>query len=152
MKLQIFLLMAMLAVVQPARACRNPFNGTATLLDKLPTTAQAEPVVAAVEVIELLPPPWKKDDNWGSTPRVRVRVVEAIKGVQEEQRFVVDTRGTNCDQYFTRNELYFQTHVANRRFFIAGQFEVSGYGDTVFGGQWRRDDATNDLIPVRRIK
>jgi hypothetical protein len=152
MKLQIFLLMATLAVVQPARACRSPLSHTVTLLDKLPTTAQAEPVVAVVEAIELLPPPWKKDDNWGDTPRVRVRVVEAIKGAQEGERFVVDTRGTTCDQSFTRNDLYFQTHVTNRRFFIAGQFEVSGHGDIVFGGLWRRDDATNDLIPVRRTQ
>jgi hypothetical protein len=122
---------------------------TVTLLDKLPAAAQAEPVVAVVEAINLLPPPWAKDDNWGSTSRVRVRVVEAVKGVQEGQSLVVDTRGTNCDQRFLRNELQFQTDIAKRRFFIAGQFEVSG---SVFGGQWRRDAATNDLVRVQQAK
>jgi hypothetical protein len=152
MKRLVLLFLTMLAFVQPARACRTSLNFTVTLLDLLPAAAQAEPVVAVVEAINLLPPPWAKDDNWGSTPRVRVRVVKAIKGVQEGQSLVVDTRGTSCDQSFLRNELQFQTDIAKRRFFIAGQFEDSGYGDTVFGGQWRRDAATNDLIRVQQAK
>jgi hypothetical protein len=139
LRLQIFLLIAMLTVVQPASACRSPLHQTATLLKELPATAQDEPVVAVVEAIELLPPPWKKDDHWEDSPRVRVRVVEAIKGVTEGQHFVVDTQGTTCDQVFPRSGSYFHSHVMNRRFFIAGQFKASGYGDTVFSGRWLSD-------------
>ena len=96
LRLQIFLLIAMLTVVQPASACRSPLHQTATLLKELPATAQDEPVVAVVEAIELLPPPWKKDDHWEDSPRVRVRVVEAIKGVTEGQHFVVDGFQWSC--------------------------------------------------------
>ena len=107
LKEQIFLFVAMLSLVQPAVACRNPLGQTDTLLNELPANAQNEPIVAVVEAIELLPPPWKKDDNWEDTSRVRVRVVEAIKGVTEGQRFVVDTGGTSCEPSFSPNWIVF---------------------------------------------
>jgi hypothetical protein len=105
--------------------------------------------VAVVESIELVRPPWVKDDNWGFTPLVRVRVFEAIKGVQEGQLLVVDTGGTNCDQGFQQNRF------EKGRFFVAGQFEVSGYGDIVFRGKWSAGvaiGATGDPVRVRPIK
>jgi len=150
MKFLILLSAALLALAYPAKACRTA--PSLTLLDTLPAAARAEPVVAAVEAIELLPPPWVKGDGWGSTPLIRVRVVEAINGVQQGQVLVVDAIGTSCDQDFRRSETYFQTHLAKRRHYIAGELEANGYGDIVFHGAWKRDGAADDLVPVRRGK
>lgn len=140
----------LMAASDPALTCRGPQWETSTLLTELPEDARNEPVVARVEPIELLRPPWKNDDDWGSTPWVRVRVIEAINGVNEGQTFVVDTRGSSCDQYFPRSEALFQAHLAGKRYYIAGQFEQSGYGDVVFDGAWKRDMRTGEFVRASR--
>jgi hypothetical protein len=150
MKFVVVFCAATIVLAGPATACRT--QGTVTLLDKLPTATQAEPVVAAVEAIELLPPPWVKDGRWSSTPLIRVRVVEAVKGVQEGQVLVVDAIGTTCDQDFPRSESFFQSYLAKQRHYIAGRFEPSGYGDIVFRGAWKLDLGNGELIPVRRMQ
>jgi hypothetical protein len=137
----------LIATTGSAMACRGLQWNTSTLMSELPPTAQNEPVVARVEPIELLNPPWSTPENWKFTPRIRVRVVEAIKGVNEGQIFVVDTRGTSCDQYFERGE---QTYLAGKRYYIAGQFEQSGYGDVVFDGAWKLEMRTGALVRTPR--
>ncbi|MFH0298192.1 hypothetical protein AAFX91_13305 [Bradyrhizobium sp. 31Argb] len=140
-----FSFVALLAVVQPAMACRHVQWHTNTLLDSLPAGARGEPVIARVEPIQLLRPPWVNGDDWTSTPLIRVRVIEAIKGVQEGQTFVVDSRGTSCDQAFPRNDPRFQAYMINWRPYIVGRFESSNSGE-VFRGAWRRDLATGELL------
>jgi len=144
-------LTALFALSDTATACRT--EHTMTLLRTLPDAARAEPVVAAVEAIELLPPSLarKENDGWGSSPLVRVRVVEAINGVQEGQILVVDAIGSSCDQVFRRSEAYFRSYLAKRHY-IAGKFEANGNGDIVFHGAWVTGGAAGELIPVRRAQ
>jgi hypothetical protein len=135
----------LIRAVNPTMACRGPQWETSTLLNTLPLTAQNEPVVAQVEPIELLNPSWSIPEDWRSTPRIRVRVVEAIKCVHEGQTFVVDSLGTSCDQSFPRNNPRFQVYMANWRPYIAGHFEPSNSGE-VFRGAWKRDLRTGELL------
>jgi hypothetical protein len=113
----------------PAAACPAAIQQTATLLPNLPATAQQDEIVAKVEIIELLPyqPGWT-----GSQPttRVKVRVVEAIKGVHPGQTMLVQTRGTSCDQVLSRDDL-------GRQAYVAGGMRASETGETVLKGAWR---------------
>jgi hypothetical protein len=127
---------ALLLMITPSIACRDAQWESATVLNALPKGAELEQVVARVEVIELLKPSWVTSDDWKSTPRIRVRVVEAIKGVQQGQEFIVETGGTSCDQAFRRNEPKFETYRINWRPYIAGQFIRVDTGEAVFRGAW----------------
>ncbi len=139
------MVMLLIAATDPTFACRGPQWETSTLLEALPATARSEPVVARVEPLELLDPPYSVPDDWKLTPRIRVRVVEAIKGVREGQTFVVDSRGTSCDQTFPRNNPKFHAYMTDWRPYIAGHFEPSNSGE-VFRGAWKRDMKTGELL------
>ena len=112
-----------------ALACR-PADDRATILSFLPAAAHDEEIAARVEVIGLLPspfPPWAGKDL---TRRVKVRVVEAIKGVSIGQVFPVETSGEACDQLFSQGYLGWQGY-------IAGRFRISEAGETIFIGPRR---------------
>jgi hypothetical protein len=127
---------ALIATTGSSIACRVAGSGTATFFDALPKDAKYEPVVARIEIIELLRPIGTTiPDDWKYTARTRVRVVEAIKGVERDQTFIVEGRGTDCDDAFYRNEPKFETY------YIAGQFYRTG-GETAFRGAWHRDFTT----------
>jgi hypothetical protein len=136
----------------PSRACRVAGSGTSTVLESLPEEAKSEPVVARVEIIELLDPKQFIDpDHWKYTSRVKVRVVEAIKGVRQDETFVVETRGTDCDDAFPRDKPKFETYRSFWHPYIAGQFygtNMHAESETVFKGAWHRDLAAGKLIRV----
>lgn len=140
----LFCLLLTLARVGPANACRDY---THTLLNRLPAAALTEPVVAVIEVIELLPPPWPKNDRWDYTSLFRVRVAKAIQGVSEGQVFVVDTGGWMCGD---RSSSKYPQFPGKRHFYIAGQFKNNSEGDVRFVGDWIRDDV-NGYVKVRTI-
>jgi hypothetical protein len=127
-----------LAAAAPASACRGPQSQT--LLETLPASALEEQIVAKVEVIEALKPRWVT--KWTYTPRVRVRVIEALKGVQVGQLVTLDSLGTTCDQMFSRQAIGMQGY-------IAGRIEQDQDGETVFAGQWQTDRLTGGLRQVR---
>jgi hypothetical protein len=136
---------ALLLAVEPSMACRDPRSGTSTVLDALPAAALLEEVIARVEVIELLRPPWIIVDDWKYTPMIRVRVVEAIKGVHEGQIFTLQTGGTSCDDAFPRNEPKFEAYAINWHPYVAGRLERAGSGEPIFRGAWKRDVKTGEL-------
>src|SRR5262245_66314559 len=112
---------AILLGVVPSMACRD---GGISFFDTLPATAQQEQVVAKVELIELLREPWAITDDWKDTGRVRVRVIEAIKGVHDGQVFIVEGRPIPlCNQAFPRNDPRFEAHMKSWRPYVAGRFE-----------------------------
>jgi len=151
-KVILLAIVALLVMALPSRACLLAASETSTVLASLPEEAKSEPVVARVEIIELLDPKQFVDpDHWKYTSRVRVRVVEAIKGVQQDETFVVETRGTDCDDAFPRDEPKFETYRSHWRPYIAGQFygtNMHGESETVFKGAWRGDLTTGKLIHV----
>jgi hypothetical protein len=125
---------AILLGVVPSMACRD---GGISLLDTLPATAQQEQVVAKVELIELLREPWVTTDDWKDTGRVRVRVIEAIKGVHDGQVFIVEGRMHFCDQAVPRNAPpWFEAHMKTWRPYVAGQFVKTDADEPVFRGIW----------------
>jgi hypothetical protein len=73
-------------------------------------------------------------------------VVEAIKGVQQDELFIVETGGTDCDDAFPRNEPKFETHRINWRPYIAGQFVRVDTGERVFRGAWGTDWTTGKVM------
>jgi hypothetical protein len=120
-------------------ACRD--TGM-SFFDTLPATALQKQVVAKVELLELLREPWVTTDDWKDTGRVRVRVVEAIKGVHDGQVFIVEARSKFyfCDQAFPRNPPpWFEAHMKSWRPYIAGRFEKTGADEPVFRGNWVGD-------------
>jgi hypothetical protein len=137
-----FCVTAIVLGVVPSTACRDVGF---SFLDALPATAQQEQVIAKVELIELLREPWAITDDWKDTGRVRVRVVEAIKGVHEGQVFIVEGRYAFCDQAFPRDEPRFEAHMKNWRPYVAGQFEKTDAGEPVFRGMWLGDRSTNKM-------
>lgn len=122
---------------------------TSTVLNTLPASAQLQEVVARIDVIEVLRPPWVKNDDWRYTHLIRVRVVEAIKEVQQNQTFLVETRGTSCDQAFPKNDPRFAAHMIVWRPYIAGQFEHSHSRLAVFRGAWKIDGKTGERLPAQ---
>jgi hypothetical protein len=138
---------ALLLTVTPSIACRDSKWGSVTVWNTLPAGAELEQVVARVEVIELLKPSWVTTDDWKSTHRIRVRVVDAIKGVQQGQTFIVETRGTSCDDTFPHNEPKFETYRINWRPYVAGQFIRGDTGEAVFQGAWITNPATGKAVP-----
>ncbi|WP_342711758.1 hypothetical protein AAFG13_08635 [Bradyrhizobium sp. B124] len=129
----LFYLLITLAMVQPADACSSAVEYPHTLLDRLPSTALKQSVVAVVEPIDLLPPRWAEGDAWGTTPLVKVRVLEAVQGVSEGQTFVVNLGGWMCGGLVSRNSLLV---AGKRHFYIAGQFASTDKGDVEFVGKW----------------
>src|SRR5262245_34871534 len=103
-----FAIAALVLAVEPSSACRGAQYETSTVLGDLPAAAQTEPVVARIKILEVLRPTWVTTDDWSYSPRIRVLVVEAIKGVEARQVFVVDTIGTSCDQSFPRSHPNFK--------------------------------------------
>ena len=132
----------LVAATVPAMACRGPQWETSTLLNALPPTAQNEPVIARVEPLELVDP---QHPDWTFTPLIRVRVVEAIKGVQQGQTFVVDSLGLSCDQDFPRYDPKFQARMTDWRPYIAGHFEFRNSRE-VFRGAWKKDMSTGEQL------
>src|ERR1051326_296845 len=139
---------ALLIAAEPSAACRVAGSGTTTLLDTLPENAKFEPVVARVEIIELLRPIGSTiPDDWKYTARIRVRVAEAIKGVERDQTFIIEGRGTDCDDAFPRGEPKFEAYISYWRPYIAGQFyQVDS--ETVFRGGCHRDFASGRVTRV----
>lgn len=137
---------ALFLTMEPSLACRGPTFETSTVLDRLPDTALSEDVVARIEIIEALKPPWQTPDVvWNDTPWARVRVVEAIKGVQQDQTFTVDTRGSSCDQRIPLGDPQFDTYRLNWRPYIAGRFVRIG-SEVVFRGAWKREPRTGEYL------
>ncbi|WP_420964909.1 hypothetical protein [Bradyrhizobium sp. B120] len=129
----LFCLLITLAMVRPADACSSGVEYPQTFLDRLPSSALTQSVVAVIEPIELLPPRWAEGDAWGTTPLVKVRVIEAVQGVSEGQTFVVNIGGWMCGGKVSRNSLLV---VEKRHFYITGQFASTDKGDVEFVGKW----------------
>ena len=106
------------------------------MFDVLPATARQEQVVARVELLELLREPWAITNELKDTGRVRVRVIEAIKGVHNGQLLIVEGRSNFCDQAFPLNDPRFESYMKSWRPYIAGRFEKTDDDEAVFRGLW----------------
>jgi hypothetical protein len=91
------------------------------LLRELPKTAQQEEVVARVEVVELVNPGERSS-------RAKVLVVQAIKGAEVGQVFVVEAGLGTCAVQFGPKSIGLQRY-------IAGHF-IQWEGTTLFVGSW----------------
>jgi hypothetical protein len=137
------LVIAMLLAAEVSLACRGGTFETATLLNVLPADVASEQIVARVEIVEPLTP---LVASWKVTNLIRVRVVEAIKGVRQGQTFKVDTGGTDCDQVFPRDFRTLLKTLHNRRPYIAGRFVADRSGKAVFRGAWYMAPTSGDYI------
>lgn len=135
------LAMALLLInLQQADACMADAFSTFTLLGKLPTKADEQEVVAQVEVLEVVE--WSKPRHPTMLPdrppnplrakNIRVRVVEAMKGVHVGDEFVVDIYDTSCAASSVPDG------QSKWRPYIAGSFRKSSDGSLIFRGAWDR--------------
>ncbi|QPF86076.1 hypothetical protein IC762_07180 [Bradyrhizobium genosp. L] len=114
---------APLLIMQPASACL--LQPSPMSLD-LPMKWESKPLVARVEPLELVRPFGAQDDSWSDTGRIRVRVVEALKGLEEGQIFVVQTSWDGqCGWSFPNDKTKFE-EFAKRSYYIGGEFQVFG--------------------------
>jgi hypothetical protein len=129
---------ALVSVAEHAAACRGPMWEHSTILRDLPPKAHEQPVVARIQILEVLKPQGDfVKENWRHSDRVRVRVTEGIKGVHDGQIFLVDTGGTSCGQLIRREAV---EALNSGPLFIAGGFEKSHTGEPIFRGSWGWND------------
>lgn len=136
-RLKTAILVALTLLPSPAHACRGWQWETVTLLDQLPPQAEQNEIVARVEILQTLPP-FPDLIDWHFTHRVKVRVIEPVKGTSAGQEFVVNMRGTSCDQNATGK-------IVGRRYSIAGRIEKAD-GIEQFTGRWSRDLKSGGLV------
>lgn len=139
---------ATLLVIQPASAC--VIYGF-SMSPKLPAKWESKPLVARVQPLELVRPSWARDDNWLSTGRIRVRVVEALKGFSEGEIFVVQVGWDEdrCGERFLNDKAKFE-ELAKGTYYVGGDFQtIGGFagqdfriigGEKVFFSFWRWQD------------
>jgi hypothetical protein len=133
-----------------ALACRS-LGESSTLMRALPDEVRSEPVIAKVEVIELLADNWDPSGKGPASRRVRVKVIEAINGVRVGETFIVNTGNSSCSQRIDR-AAWKAASAANRRYYIAGN-KLFYNGDTVFVGGWSIDwDLTSTTRQFKRRK
>lgn len=110
-------------------ACRLPPRQTTTFLPTLPPTAGYD-ILAQVELVELVDArsPNAKAGCEPIASRIRVRVLDAIKGVKRGDSFVVDTGGASTDELVALSDL-------GDKAFIAGRFVIDREQRTWFVGQ-----------------
>ncbi|MCC8966184.1 hypothetical protein H8A95_28635 [Bradyrhizobium sp. Pear76] len=133
-----------LLVARPVSAC--VVSGV-PMSPNLPTKWESKPQVARVQPLELARPSWARDDSWPATGRIRVRVVEALKGFNEGQIFVVQIGWDEdrCGQRFLNDKAKFD-EFAKGTYYVGGHFEtIGGFagqdfriigGETVFVSFW----------------
>ncbi len=139
-RVAVFVLTAIAATAEPdyALGCRGWQWETMTLLNRLPAEAQQEELVARVEVMETVSP-YPNILDWWFTHLVKVRVIEAVKGATAGEVFIVNMRGTACDQNATGKSV-------GQRGYIAGRMEKAESGQVYFTGRWRQDLASGGLV------
>ncbi len=137
---------ATLLVIQPASAC--VLYGF-SMSRKLPAKWESKPLVARVQPLELVRPSWARDDNWFSTRRIRVRVVEALKGFSEGEIFVVQVGwgDSRCSESYDKTTF---EELAKGTYYVGGDFQtIGGFagqnfriigGERVFSSFWRWQD------------
>jgi hypothetical protein len=113
-----------------------------TFLARLPPSAFEQPVVAEVEIVELVEP--SGSGERASAYRARVRVIAALKGVVEGQMLTVDTGRTSCHILVTASSLGSRAYIAGRADAESGSLS----------GTWRPDpqSPSGEYVadPVRR--
>ena|SRR3990170_5263070 len=128
---------ALMLAASHAWACPNFDTHTTTLLPLLPGNALEDPIIARVEVVELLKSPLTEKTASKYTSRAKVRVIVAIKGVQQGQELTITTGGDGpCDQAFSEESL-------SQQGYISGQFGVLE-GSPIFYGPWMLTSVRSD--------
>ncbi|MCK1391495.1 hypothetical protein [Bradyrhizobium sp. 1] len=114
-----------LFVIRPTPAC--VLYGPGPMSPDLPTRWESKPLVARVQPIELVRPNWAHDDSWRETGRIRVRVIEALKGFNEGQVFTVQTGwdGERCGWHFPNDKAKFEEFAKNN-YYVGGEFRTIG--------------------------
>jgi hypothetical protein len=117
----------------PASACLGPSEEDYVLLRELPNDAKTQPVVAKVRVLS-------RTNN-----SAKVRVVEAIKGVQIKQHFTVYTSGSSCgwldaESRFSGGQ---PSKPRSPTFFIAGNWRSAATEQKEFIGSWKKGQRVN---------
>ncbi|WP_092124177.1 hypothetical protein [Bradyrhizobium erythrophlei] len=147
MKLSV-LIATTLLVIRPASACTAQ---PSPMSPNLPTKWESKPLVARVEPLELVRPSWARDDSWPDTGRIRVRVLEALKGVNEGQIFIVQIGWDEdrCGAHFPNDKAKFE-EFAKRSYYVGGEFQtIGGFvgedfrtigGEKVFMSVWSWQD------------
>ncbi|MBR0872273.1 hypothetical protein JQ633_18050 [Bradyrhizobium tropiciagri] len=143
------LIVTTLLVVRPAPAC--VLYGPGSMSPKLPTRWESKSLVARVQPLKLVRPDWAHDDSWRETGRIRVRVIEALRGFNEGQIFVVRTgwEGDRCGRLFPNDKAKFE-EFAKGTYYVGGDFRtIGGFagqdfrvigGEKVFLSFWRWED------------
>jgi hypothetical protein len=119
-------LLALTALVAPARACPGPSFHMTILLGAVPPAAESSEVIAKVEIVDVytLRPPGLR-----AFPVARARVLKSIRGVADGQIVEIDAQDTSCGGGLSRNDVW-------RQGFIAGRFWQFQNGPLLFSGSW----------------
>jgi hypothetical protein len=114
------ILLSMALTIEQAAACRALQFQTTVLLEELPTAASQEPIVAMIEILEVVPPK--------ESVRAKARIIQPIKGVKQEQIIFISAPCHSCGTCFSQK-------LVGHRAYIAGRFEKDENG-SIFVGEW----------------
>jgi hypothetical protein len=121
-----------LAQLSAAYACRGGEWEYSNLMHKLHPAADSAPVVAEVEVLELLPHRHSHRIDLRFSDSAKVRVVRSIKGSGEGAVLTVYGSCTSCGGCFVADDI-------GARRFVAGEFQSDSFGAFVAPWAWHFD-------------
>lgn len=127
------LLASLLAQLSAANACRGHVWEYSTLMPKLHPVAHAAPVIAEVELLELLPHRHSQRTDLPLSNMAKARIVRSIKGIEDGT--VVMTLSGSCTSC---GGCFHAVDIGARRL-VAGDFESDSNGHILAGWAWHSD-------------